>query len=226
MIPGSIGYAGLNPDKKFLVTGNDDGSITFQSIADSDCKKVLTGHTGRVNTVDFSKTLSVFISGSEDGEVRLWSSMDYMCLRTLITGVGPVWSVAYSPDSKMIAVCGQGGVWVLDTLNDFASTKLTESPTEVGVFDPTNKALVTGGVDGLIQLWWLETNKLMRKFIGHKVGVFSLVFGGDKQTIISMSHDKTTRVWSMLTAECIKKTNTPGNPHVISSNTDFLDVEG
>jgi len=41
--------------------------------------------------------------GSEDETVRLWDAVTGAVLQTLEGYLGPVWSVAFLPDSKLVA---------------------------------------------------------------------------------------------------------------------------
>ncbi len=76
---------------------------------------------------------------------------------------GVVWSVAFSPDGKMLAL---GGADVTVILWDMASIKPRGEPimghegwVECVSFSPDGKTLASCGADGLIMLWDVASQK-------------------------------------------------------------------
>ena len=67
----------------------------------------LTGHTGQVWAVAFSRTGHVLATGGRDGTVQLWNVADPARPRTFGPPVagreGIIWSVAFSPDGRTLA---------------------------------------------------------------------------------------------------------------------------
>ncbi|MDF1873194.1 MAG: hypothetical protein P1U55_11145 [Vannielia sp.] len=61
-------------------------------------------------------------------------------------------------------------------------------------FSPSGRYLAAGGDGGTVLLWDLQT-KIMRPLDGHFQTVFGLSFSDDGGTLVSRSHDKTTRLW-------------------------------
>ena len=60
----------------------------------------LTGHTGYVNSVAFSRDGKLLASGSDDKMVKLWEVETGQEVATLTRHRGLVSSVAFSPDGK------------------------------------------------------------------------------------------------------------------------------
>lgn len=61
--------------------------------------------------------------------------------------------------------------------------------------------LITGTFNGAINVWDIETGKLVRQMTEHLDAVSALKF--DSTKIISGSYDKTLRVWSYRTGQCL-----------------------
>ena len=69
-------------------------------------ESTLTGHSGSVLSVAFSKDGTRLVSGSSDGTVKIWSAGSagtFECESTLSGHDGWVLSVCFSPDGKQIA---------------------------------------------------------------------------------------------------------------------------
>lgn len=61
---------------------------------------------------------------------------------------------------------------------------------------PDGKQLATGGIDGTVRVWDVETGKLVRALIGHQYYVYGLSWSPDGHTLASAgSYDATIRLW-------------------------------
>ena len=68
---------------------------------------------------------------------------------------------------------------------------------------PDGKTLASGGEDGTIRLWDLQTGKLKNTFKGHTSAVYVLVFSPDGQTLASGSADESIKLWDLNTGKII-----------------------
>ncbi|AFY57842.1 WD40 repeat-containing protein [Rivularia sp. PCC 7116] len=71
-------------------------------------------------------------------------------------------------------------------------------------FSPDDKLLVTGGADGEIRMWELESGKQILNFRGHNDWVSSVAFNFDGKIIASCSHSSAIKLWDSKTGECLK----------------------
>ena len=77
------------------------------------------GHTGGVNSVEFSSNGTQIVSGSDDQSVRVWDVFTGVQVKVLKGHTGAVYSVAFSSDNMQI-VSGSfdQSVWVWDALTE------------------------------------------------------------------------------------------------------------
>ena len=103
----------------------------------------------------YSSDGSTIASGSWDGTVCLWDSHTGELLQTLRGHTRNVASVAFSPDSGMIA-CGNDDtihLWDVQTGTRLHSLTGHTDLVDSLMFLPDGKSLVSGSRDGSILLW-------------------------------------------------------------------------
>ncbi len=153
----------------------------------------------------------------------------------LLTGKShpEVYAVAFSPDSKQLAVATTYAKENADnytslfciSLWDVAAAKRTallEPSKPMGLvyslaYSPDGRTLVSGdgysSDGGKIRAWDVSAGKEIRVWEGHKGGVYSVAFSPDGKTIVSGGHDKTVRLWDAATGREIK---------TISGHEDYI----
>ena len=121
-----------------------------------------------------------------------------------ITSSGEVWSLAISPDGKIIASGNDNGmIELFDRQTGKLQTRFDQGKNVIRslVFIPKTNRLITGDGDGNITIWNLNNNSLEIEFPSHIGSIWSLAVSPDGQTLISSSEDKTIRIWNLVTGE-------------------------
>jgi len=105
--------------------------------------------------------------------------------------------------------------------------KLTEhnANVESAVYSPNGKYLATGGWDGLVNLYTIDSfgnPKFNQSFAGHLGAINSLWFSKNNKYIVSCSKDFSARIWNIDTPELTKSFNN----NVEAVKNAFLDPSG
>ena len=96
------------------------------------------------------------------------------------------------------------------------------------LWGPLNETILTGGEDGVIRLWDVETGKIVHEASDHKKQIQHLSLSEDKTHFIGASLDKTAKLFDSKTLECLKTyaADRPVNAAIISPILDHIILGG
>ena len=145
--------------------------------------------------------------GPED--IRLWNVHTGKVIGVLKGHTGEVRFVCFSPDGKMLASSGDGGVKIWDVKT--ATLKRTLDKGGFLSFSPDGKTLASAseGQDhlhrsyGSIALWDLATGKRKAFLKGHTSFIQCVRFSPNGQFLASGSRDGTVNLWHVQTGQIV-----------------------
>lgn len=200
-----------SPDGKLLASGGDEGVVQLWDAATGQAKAKLAGHTDWVLCLAFSPDGKQLASGGYDGTVRLWDVANAKRLLDIAlkppappnTPPGPsnvILSLAFSPDSKQLAIGGSDAQIHLVTSADGKPVRSipghTGSVTALA-FHPGGTLLVSGSKDRTVRLWNPANGQPFKSLEGHTAWVQGLTFLAQGTRLASVGADQTVRMWDL-----------------------------
>lgn len=122
-----------------------------------------------------------------------------------------IYSVAYSPDDKVVAIAFGGMVFLWDVqtgklLNRLIDSRMEGEYSHKGavlhfLFSKTGRIIITGAGDGTSKSWNVETGELLHTFKGHKLEVSSLALSPDEKVLATGSRNQEVKLWDVVTGK-------------------------
>jgi WD40 repeat protein len=128
------------------------GPQAIHGVALSPDGRVIAAATGNRNASDDERTPTL------PGIVMLWDVATRMERANLPEHGSSAWTVAFSPDGKILASGGQGGsvkLWDAETRKEWAILRGHQGYVYSLAFSPDGKTLASSGQDSTVRLWHL-----------------------------------------------------------------------
>jgi WD40 repeat protein len=200
---GPVWSLAVSPDRPWLASGGEDGTIQILDIATGDKVETLLRHSQRICSLAFSPSGHWLASASLDGTVILWDMTKHRARRTLPGQKGRVLSVAFNPtDGSLATALGDGQIGISDPEKD--QPPRTWPHRQGGVMAmaySSDGRLATGGADATIKVWEPATGQKKLELRGHTGIVQGLAFSPDGRSLASVSRDENLILWDATTGK-------------------------
>ena len=131
----------------------------------------------------------------------------YLADSSFTQALGTVLSVAFSPDSRILATSDASGEIQLWRVKDYERIFTLSGHinwVRSIAFSPDGRMLVSGSDDQTVKLWNTSTSQCLQTMQGHTHQVRSVTFSPDGRMLASGSLDQTVRLWDIQSGRCLQ----------------------
>lgn len=163
---------------------------------------VFTNIFGNVLTISCSRTHNLMAVGTATGEILIYEMLTGILIHSLSGHTDGVYSLALSPDERVLASSGDDcTIRLWNMIMGESLGVLVEHTHRVRsiAFSPDGCILASGSDDGIVRLWDVQRGQYIKMLQGHMDRVWSVAFSPDGHTLASGSNDSTIRLWEMAT---------------------------
>lgn len=180
--------------------------LTFAFAEQNLTPRAIGTHAGGIASVDFSPDGKQLVSGGGDKVVRIWDVASGKSLHELKGPTSFTCAARFSPDGKTVAAAGYesapgNAIYLFDVAKGVETARLPGHPTG-GIrrlaFTPDGKLLLSGGFDGFVRVWDLDTHKEVRAIKIEAGTVYDLALSPDGKTLATAGRDG-LRLWDVAT---------------------------
>jgi len=201
----------FSPDGASLLTGSKDSTLILWSAESGQSIRRFgtrePAGAGRPRTSDavatatFTPDGQLAISGSYS-RITQWRVESAEAIRSFETRSSFV--VALSPDGQRALTSSRDPFFVLRCW-DTETGQVLPIDDEISscCLDPEGRHVLTGGRDGSLRLWDVESGKLARTLEGHGSAITSVSFTPDGSIAVSASEDNRVTIWWVESGEAL-----------------------
>ncbi len=148
----------FSTDGEMLAYGDTSGKIVVRKIKTHQEVIQFQADSDVITTVKFSPNNTTLASGGINGGIKLWNIKNWERIGTLPTN-GTVTDINYSPNGSILANSDYESVNLWQIENGEKITTLTghKGWVNAAVFSPDGQSITSGGSDGTIRLWNVES---------------------------------------------------------------------
>ena len=207
----------LGPSDAQLVSCSRDTTVKVWEVSTGYCLRTLTGgHTEWVRCLAASADGALVASGGNDQTIVVWNMSTGSPTLTLREHTHVVESLAFSPvgtEVKLDEKCSSSSSTTTTTIVEKAGSSISSRAERA--------YLVSGGRDKTVKLWDAVTGQCLLTFSDHENWVRSVCFHPSGQYILSVSDDRSMRVFDIAKARCIR-TLAEAHSHFVTTLTQHV----
>lgn len=179
------------------VTTSRDHTAKIWDVASGNLILQLTGHTGWVNSAQFSRDGKFIVTASGDNTAKIWDTVNGKVLMNFKHDK-TINFAEFSPDEMYIVTASfdnTSKIWEVSTGKIVQELEGHKDIIYKARFSSDGRYVITASADKTARVWETATGKLITTITGHSKAVYSAAISRDGNCIVTASEDKTAKIW-------------------------------
>lgn len=212
--------------KSIIAVGLSNGYLHLIDIQKRMELHLFTQHKVGIFALHYDEETQQLFVGDADGFLSIWDTHTFR-LKIIIPLCTSKIRALHSLGTSRIAVANNDGeIIVLDTeyMNEIHRFYAHEGGASALFHNQSSGELLSGGKDGMLR-WWKDRDfQIIRALPAHKGAIYGIQ-SIDAQHVVSISRDKSIKVWDLSTNRVIQKVEAKNHGHRYSINGLWTDQQ-
>ncbi|MBY0588679.1 protein kinase [bacterium] len=210
---GELNELDFSADGKWLVTCSDDGTIHVRNSAGEHLRTLDCGRS-RLFAVRIHPELPLVLTGDDNKRISLWNIETGELAGEWLIDCRTIDAVAFTIDGRgLLAGDSDGAIWCVDDFESGQPRLLSRLAGSVlAMVSVPNRStrkgpgrVMVGGRNRQITEVDIVTSRVVRQWSAHRDWIQKLVASADGRWIVSVSRDRTMKIWESATGRLIAR---------------------
>ena len=194
----TVAFSPVN--SQIVASAGEDNTIKLWNLKNGNVR-MLSGHTGIINSIAFSPNGRLLASVSDDRTIKLWNVHNQRNIATLKEGTRFI-TIAFSPNGKLLATGGWQHVklWNVQTRKIIATLQ-HDLFVQAVTFSHNGRFLAVGGGSeegpGTVKVWNVQRQQIIVTLNGDPRDIKTVAFSPDDRYLASSGWDGQLKIWSV-----------------------------
>jgi WD40 repeat protein len=135
------------------------------------------------------------------GEIKVWDTVTHSLVRTFRGHTDSIYSIAFSPNSKLLASAGYDRLvklWDVDSGKEIKTLKEHVDAVYSIAFTPDGKHLVSAAGDRTVKIWEVQSGRRVATLSDSQDALYALAVHPSGKWIAAAGADKIIRIWNWM----------------------------
>ena len=195
-----------SPDGELLASGTMQQGVLVWDMTARSIRWMSRQIPTWIRRVAWSPDGTWLVGGGDDGQVYVWDVPDGWLLKHQSWHHGANMSVAFSPDGSWLASAGSSELLVWAAHSGERVQTLVGFPgmASAVAWSPNEELLISGGSDGMLRWWEVQSGACVRMQEAHQGMVQALKVSPDGRILASCGDDGAIMLWDLHSGEHVR----------------------